>query len=333
MEHEGAYLDLTILSAADLKRAWLSGDQTVAIAWIDPSLKKSTGVTSGEGCNALWHEKLTIPLKDTDTIARDGKWLTIEIRSQGAFGFDNLLGTANVPFAELALDTQKEANSTQTYQLVLPSGKRYGSVSFVGKIVKPRATSNYSATLPSAPPASMLNGYQSNVLYPPASYSSNETYTEKPSFMHSTYPPAVSPWHDSTTGKIDDPYHGKSSLQIPYGVASHPTQIYPPVNASCQPSNPPASCAPSLCAEGVAPYPPSFWTAPYPPTSMYQHHTPPVPYPPKFVYPPVPYHMETPYSPSRLYTYPIQSSALYPPPYPPQQAPPMANYCGPHAAF
>ncbi|KAI5073650.1 hypothetical protein GOP47_0011663 [Adiantum capillus-veneris] len=334
MGQQGLYLDLTILSASDLKRGWLSGDQTVAIAWINPSSKSSTEVASGGGLNAQWNEKLTLPL--SDAIERHGKWLTIEIRSSGALGGGSLLGTANVPLAEVALDTQKEANSTQTYQLVLPSGKRFGSVSFLGKIVKPRATINSSAALPSAPPASLLNAYdagpRANVLYPPPiSYSSDETSGQKPSPVHSTYPPSVgvSP-QNLTTGKFDDFYHRESSTYTSCGLASRPLQLYP----SCRPQYyPPASCAPCAYVEcATAPYPPQLSSAPYPPhPSMYQHSDPPVPYPPRFVYPPAPHYLETPYPPPAFYPYAAQSSPLYPPPYTPQHAPP--SFVGPHPAF
>ncbi|KAH7414775.1 hypothetical protein KP509_14G010600 [Ceratopteris richardii] len=307
MEKSNAHVELTIISASDLKRGWFSGDQTVAIAWIDPSTKRSTTLTSGGRSSAEWNEKLTLPL-DGNLLAPVS--LPLAELAVGSY----FHGTARVPLAEFALDIQKGSNRIHTYEIVHPSGKRCGNVNFSITVIKPPLSDLpspiYSAAPVSSSPRSSAGWANVNELYPTMSHSPAKSSDEMPSSsalsvstppnlyardrdnrLNALYPPLS----DASALRTSDAQSKLSASYLPPDACFYPAQTqnynltnnvhnfsgtdYPvPGKASYPQMYPPVSCpyqptsGDILCSHGdnMIPHP----SAPYPPSH------PSAPYPP-----------------------------------------------------
>ncbi|CAH8356056.1 unnamed protein product [Eruca vesicaria subsp. sativa] len=234
-------LDLTIISAEDLKDIQLIGKQDLyAVVSInrDARTNQKTKVDKDCGTKPKWRHQMKLTVDDS--AARENRLtLVIEIVADRPIAGDKPVGEVSVPVKEL-LDQNKtgddEEEKTVTYAVKLPNGKAKGSLKFSFKFGEKYTFGN----APHAPgPLAMERKSmdQPVTAYPPGQ-GAPVAYPPGP------YPP---PGHDDKQGGV-------------YGYP--PASGYPPAGPSGYP--PPGAYPPPLQG-GYPGYPPQGPGYGYPP--------------------------------------------------------------------
>ncbi|CAN8294865.1 unnamed protein product [Cochlearia groenlandica] len=189
-------LDLTILSAKDLKDIQLIGKQDLyAVVSIngDASTKQKTKVDKDCGTKPKWKHQMKLTVDDS--AARENRLtLVIEIVADRPIAGDKPVGEVSVPLKEL-LDQNKSDGDEKsvTYAVRLPNGKTKGSLKFSFKFGEKYTYGSSSA--PHAPgplPLDHKTTDQPVTAYPPGE-GAPSAYPAGPS----GYPP---PGHDDKHG-------------------------------------------------------------------------------------------------------------------------------------
>lgn len=156
-------LDLTIISAEDLKDIQLIGKQDLyAVISLnrDASTKQKTKVDKDCGTKPKWKHQMKLTVGES--AAREGHLaLVIEIIADRLIAGDKPVGEVSVPLKEL-LDQKKkdgddkEEEKTVTYAVKLPNGKTKGSLKFSFKFGE-KYTFGSSSGAPHAPGPSTVD--------------------------------------------------------------------------------------------------------------------------------------------------------------------------------
>ncbi|VVA90573.1 unnamed protein product [Arabis nemorensis] len=265
-------LDLTIISAEDLKDIQLIGKQDLyAVVSIngDARTKQKTKVDKDCGTKPKWKHQMKLTVDDT--AARENRLtLVFEIVADRPIAGDKPVGEVSVPVKEL-LDQNKSGDEekTVTYAVRLPNGKAKGSLKFSFKFGDKYTYGSSSA--PHAPVPSAVEHKTTDqpvTAYPPGQGAPSAYPGPPPHAGPSGYPP---PGHDDK--------HGGG-----VGVYGYPQQPggYPPQGG---PSGYPAAGPGGYPPPGAYPqhggYPPQGGYPGYPPQGPgygYQGYPPPGPY-------------------------------------------------------
>lgn len=240
-------LDLTIISAEDLKDIQLIGKQDLyAVVSIngDARTKQKTKVDKDCGTKPKWKHQMKLTVDDA--AARENRLtLVFEIVADRPIAGDKPVGEVSVPVKEL-LDQNKSGDEekTVTYAVRLPNGKAKGSLKFSFKFGEKYTFGSSSA--PHAPGPLTLDHKtmdQPVTAYPPGQ-GAPSAYPAPPPAGHSGYPP---PGHDDKHGGVGVygypqpggyPPPGGSSGYPPPGA--YPQQGgYPPPQQGGYPGYPP----------------------------------------------------------------------------------------------
>ncbi|KAJ0235948.1 C2 domain-containing protein [Hirschfeldia incana] len=154
-------LDLTIISAEDLKDIQLIGKQDLyAVVSLngDVRTKQKTKVDKDCGTKPKWKHQMKLTVDDA--AAREGHLtLVIEIIADRPIAGDKPVGEVNVPLKELLEQKNKEGGDneekeekTVTYAVKLPNGKTKGSLKLSFKFGE-----KYTFTDPHAPGSSSVD--------------------------------------------------------------------------------------------------------------------------------------------------------------------------------
>ncbi|CDY66029.1 BnaA06g37790D [Brassica napus] len=149
-------LDLTIISAEDLKDIQLIGKQDLyAVVSInrDARTKQKTKVDKDCGTKPKWRHQIKLTVDDA--AANENRLtLVIEIVADRPIAGDKPVGEVSVPVKEL-LDQNEEEEKTVTYAVRLPNGKTKGSLKFSFKFGE-KYTFGGASSAPHAPGSSTL---------------------------------------------------------------------------------------------------------------------------------------------------------------------------------
>ncbi|KAG5391668.1 hypothetical protein IGI04_021631 [Brassica rapa subsp. trilocularis] len=164
-------LDLTIISAEDLKDIQLIGKQDLyAVVSInrDARTKQKTKVDKDCGTKPKWRHQMKLTVDDA--AARENRLtLVIEIVADRPIAGDKPVGEVSVPVKEL-LDQNEEEEKTVTYAVRLPNGKSKGYLKFSFKFGE-KYTFGGASSAPHAPGSSTLEhkaiDHQPVTAYPP----------------------------------------------------------------------------------------------------------------------------------------------------------------------
>ncbi|KAK9139388.1 hypothetical protein Scep_009069 [Stephania cephalantha] len=175
-------LDLTVISAKDLKDAGIFSKMDVYVAISiagDPRTKQRTPVHKDGGRSPSWNHTMKFAINEA--LANQGRLiLEFQIRCERAFG-DKTLGEVHVPVKEL-LDNPSAASAASSaaasfvsYQVRTPSGKPKGVLNFSFKFgeklpgappEKPSSASAYKAAA-AAEPVTAYPAAGTSAAYPP----------------------------------------------------------------------------------------------------------------------------------------------------------------------
>ncbi|KAL1195379.1 SRC2-like protein [Cardamine amara subsp. amara] len=250
-------LDLTIISAEDLKDIQLIGKQDLyAVVSIngDARTKQKTKVDKDCGTKPKWKHQMKLTVDDA--AARENRLtLVFEIVADRPIAGDKPVGEVSVPVKELLDQNKTDEEKTVTYAVRIPNGKPKGSLKFSFKFGEKYTYGSSSA--PQAPvPAAMDHKTmdQPVTAYPPE-HGAPSAYPAGPS----GYPP---PGHDDKRGGGAYGYPQPGGYP-PQGV----TAGYPPPGAYPQqggyPGYPPPGAYPQQGG-----YPPQGYQG-YPPQGPY----------------------------------------------------------------
>ncbi|KAK9161524.1 hypothetical protein Syun_007865 [Stephania yunnanensis] len=204
-------LDLTVISAKDLKDAGIFSKMDVYVAISiagDPRTRQRTPVHKDGGRSPSWNHTMKFAINEA--LANQGRLiLEFQIRCERAFG-DKTLGEVHVPVKEL-LDNPAAASSAAaasfvSYQVRTPSGKPKGVLNFSFK---------FGVKLPKAPPENPSPASAS-------AYKAAEPVTAYPAAGTSAqYPPpgTAAPYHA---------YPAAAAAYPPPPPAGYPPAGYPP---------------------------------------------------------------------------------------------------------
>uniref|UniRef100_M4ES78 C2 domain-containing protein n=1 Tax=Brassica campestris TaxID=3711 RepID=M4ES78_BRACM len=259
-------LDLTIISAEDLKDIQLIGKQDLyAVVSIngDARTKQKTKVDKDCGTKPKWKHQMKLTVDDA--AARENRLtLVIEIVADRPIAGDKPVGEVSVPVKEL-LDQDKdggEEEKTVTYAVRLPNGKAKGSLKFSFKFGEKYTYG--SASAPHAPGPSTLDhktmDQQPVTAYPPGQ-GAPSAYPPGPS----GYPP---PGHDDKHGGAYG-YPQAGGYPPPGGPGGYPPAGpggYPPPGAYPQGGYPPPQQG---GYPGYPPQGPGYGYPGYPPQGPY----------------------------------------------------------------
>ncbi|CAE5956937.1 unnamed protein product [Arabidopsis arenosa] len=191
-------LDLTIISAEDLKDIQLIGKQDLyAVVSIngDARTKQKTKVDKDCGTKPKWKHQMKLTVDDA--AARENRLtLVFEIVADRPIAGDKPVGEVSVPVKELLDQNKGDEEKTVTYAVRLPNGKAKGSLKFSFKFGDKYTFGSSSA--PHAPvPLAMDHKTmdQPVTAYPPGQ-GAPSAYPAGPS---SGYPP---PGHDDKHGGV-----------------------------------------------------------------------------------------------------------------------------------
>ncbi|XP_010549744.1 PREDICTED: protein SRC2 homolog [Tarenaya hassleriana] len=239
-------LDLTIISAEDLKDIQMIGKQDVyAVVSIngDARTKQKTPVDKDCGTKPKWkhHVKLTVD----DTAARENRLtLVFQIIADRPIAGDKVIGEVSVPVKELLDQNSKSGDEekTVTYAVRLPNGKAKGSLKFSFKFgEKFTYGPNGPSVGPSALPVDHKTMDQPVQAYPPG-------HAAPPGPYGGMYPPSAagpSGYPPPGHGQGHDDKHGTAYAYPPPGA-------YPPA-----PGYPPPGGYPPPPQHGYPGYPPA----------------------------------------------------------------------------
>ncbi|KAG7653620.1 C2 domain [Arabidopsis suecica] len=194
-------LDLTIISAEDLKDIQLIGKQDLyAVVSIngDARTKQKTKVDKDCGTKPKWKHQMKLTVDDA--AARENRLtLVFEIVADRPIAGDKPVGEVSVPVKELLDQNKGDEEKTVTYAVRLPNGKAKGSLKFSFKFGDKYTFGSSSA--PHAPvPSSMDHKTmdQPVTAYPPGQ-GAPSAYPAPPAGPSSGYPP---PGHDDKHGGV-----------------------------------------------------------------------------------------------------------------------------------
>ncbi|CAL9214250.1 unnamed protein product [Arabidopsis halleri] len=230
-------LDLTIISAEDLKDVQLIGKQDLyAVVSIngDARTKQKTKVDKDCGTKPKWKHQMKLTVDDA--AARENRLtLVFEIVADRPIAGDKPVGEVSVPVKELLDQNKGDEEKTVTYAVRLPNGKAKGSLKFSFKFGEKYTFGASSA--PHAPVPAALDHKtmdQPVTAYPPG-HVAPSAYPAGPS---SGYPP---PGHDDKYGGVYGypqqagypppgayPQQGGYPGYPPQGPYGYPQQGYPP---------------------------------------------------------------------------------------------------------
>ncbi|CAN7039840.1 hypothetical protein Bca4012_070084 [Brassica carinata] len=236
-------LDLTIISAEDLKDIQLIGKQDLyAVVSInrDARTKQKTKVDKDCGTKPKWRHQMKLTVDDA--AANENRLtLVIEIVADRPIAGDKPVGEVSVPVKEL-LDQNKagdeEEEKTVTYAVRLPNGKAKGYLKFSFKFGE-KYTFGGASSAPHAPGSSTLEhksmDHQPVTAYPPG----QGAPVAYPQPGPSGYPP---PGYDDKHGGgvYGYPPPGGPSGYPPAGPGAYPQHGgYPPPQQGGYPGYPP----------------------------------------------------------------------------------------------
>ncbi|KAF2558954.1 hypothetical protein F2Q68_00013087 [Brassica cretica] len=236
-------LDLTIISAEDLKDIQLIGKQDLyAVVSInrDARTKQKTKVDKDCGTKPKWRHQMKLTVDDA--AANENRLtLVIEIVADRPIAGDKPVGEVSVPVKEL-LDQNKagdeEEEKTVTYAVRLPNGKAKGYLKFSFKFGE-KYTFGGASSAPHAPGSSTLEhksmDHQPVTAYPPG----QGAPVAYPQPGPSGYPP---PGHDDKHdgGVYGYPPPGGPGGYPPAGPGAYPQHGgYPPPQQGGYPGYPP----------------------------------------------------------------------------------------------
>lgn len=269
-------LDLTIISAEDLKDIQLIGKQDLyAVVSIngDARTKQKTKVDKDCGTKPKWKHQMKLTVDDT--AARENRLtLVFEIVADRPIAGDKPVGEVSVPVKELLDQNKTDEEKTVTYAVRIPNGKPKGSLKFsfkFGEKYTYGSSSTSHAPVPSAMDHKSMDHKtmdQPVTAYPPG-HGAPSAYPAGPS----GYPPQG---HDDKHGGGAYGYPQPGGYP-PQGVtAGYPPAGpggYPPPGAYPQqggyPGYPPPGAYPP---QGYQGYPPQGYQG-YPPQG-YQGYPP-----------------------------------------------------------
>ncbi|KAG6557631.1 hypothetical protein Mapa_000912 [Marchantia paleacea] len=130
-----ATLELTVMAAEDLKNVSTFGKMDLyAVAWVDPSAKRSTRVIHKAGRNPVWNDSVSLSLENYIRYYPNS-YLTVEIFSEANLG-DKVVGTARLALHEIYRLTSRagEEPALVTLQLQRPSGRPQGLIRLAMKV-------------------------------------------------------------------------------------------------------------------------------------------------------------------------------------------------------
>ncbi|ERN16990.1 hypothetical protein AMTRI_Chr02g222450 [Amborella trichopoda] len=238
---EYRHLDVTLVSAKDLKDVSFFGKMEVyAVAYLstDPRTKHRTTIDHSGDRNPSWNFPVKFSVPEA-AIQQGHAALQVTIRAEKALG-DKDVGEVKIPLKELFSGEQNTAK-TVTYQVLKPSGKPKGSLTF-SYMFHPKMTTTPNAGY--APAGSGYpvagNGYPvAGTAYPPAAKAESSPYPPpNSSSSSSSYPPQR---------KAEEPV-----MAYPANAAYPP----PPQNYGYPPA-PPANYYPAAGGYPQAGYPPA----------------------------------------------------------------------------
>ncbi|MCO5614535.1 hypothetical protein L7F22_068819 [Adiantum nelumboides] len=190
---EGRHLDITVVSAKDLKKVNLIGKMnTYAVVWVDPYYRQSTSVDDDGGSKPEWNQKLSFPVPE-DFFQQPNSRLTVEIYSKATFTDDKLVGAVNIPLPEVAQKTNQE--EVAEYGVMRKSGKAKGTLKLSIRMGE-------KTTIGPAPAGQGAYGHAPAAVMPVATYSHDGKQHGAPH---------------------DDKSHDAAAMAVPYG--------YPPAGA------------------------------------------------------------------------------------------------------
>ncbi|XP_020867126.1 protein SRC2 homolog isoform X2 [Arabidopsis lyrata subsp. lyrata] len=231
-------LDLTIISAEDLKDIQLIGKQDLyAVVSIngDARTKQKTKVDKDCGTKPKWKHQMKLTVDDA--AARENRLtLVFEIVADRPIAGDKPVGEVSVPVKELLDQNKGDEEKTVTYAVRLPNGKAKGSLKFSFKFGDKYTFGSSSA--PHAPvPSSMDHKTmdQPVTAYPPG-HGAPSAYPAPPAGPSSGYPPpgpggypppGAYPQQGGYPG-YPPPQQGGYPGYPPQGPYGYPQQGYPP---------------------------------------------------------------------------------------------------------
>ncbi|KAK9136929.1 hypothetical protein Sjap_007523 [Stephania japonica] len=236
-------LDVTVISAKDLKDAGIFGKMDVYVAICiagDPRTKQRTPVHKDGGRSPAWNHTMKFAI--SEGLANQGRLiLEFQIRCERALG-DKTLGEVHVPVKELLDNPSAAANANfVSYQVRTPSGKPKGVLNFsfkfgelpAGAPPPPEKTPSQAAyraadpitAYPAAasagtsapyPPPGMAAPYPAAAPYPPPGYPP-AGYGQPPAAGYG-YPPAGYGYGYPPAGAAVAPQKKKSKFGLGLGA-------------------------------------------------------------------------------------------------------------------
>ncbi|KAL2633675.1 hypothetical protein R1flu_005154 [Riccia fluitans] len=210
-------IDLTLISATDLKKCVKFGKQTCyAVAYIYSKQRRQTRTDKDGGTDPSWNETVTLTCDEQQLLA--GRLvITVEVYSVGTFS-DKLIGSVAIPISDIAKDAlggkeakedkegeEKEEKDKEkehapqylAFEVHRPSGKTKGvlnvAVKFGGKrTIQTYPSQPYGQSSSAAPPQASYPGYPPAPgypnQYPPQPYGGPPGYPNQ-------YPPQQGPYY------------------------------------------------------------------------------------------------------------------------------------------
>ncbi|KAH0876966.1 hypothetical protein HID58_064360 [Brassica napus] len=222
-------LDLTIISAEDLKDIQLIGKQDLyAVVSInrDARTKQKTKVDKDCGTKPKWRHQMKLTVDDA--AANENRLtLVIEIVADRPIAGDKPVGEVSVPVKEL-LDQNKagdeEEEKTVTYAVRLPNGKAKGYLKFSFKFGE-KYTFGGASSAPHAPGSSTLEhksmDHQPVTAYPPGQGPGYGYPPQGPGYGYPPQGPYGYPQQQGYGGKPQKPKkHGGAGMGLGLGLGA-----------------------------------------------------------------------------------------------------------------